>query len=166
MFLQLAQTDFAFRHSSHLFIAKQFEASLVTMCLTLRWPFKQFWQVCTVLILSSMQENISSPVTDLGRKWTATGIAAPLSSKVAIVTSALVIRLVFIFSGSGRGCFFTNFSSTLLVFDMSRILGLASEPCRHLLKLLGWCKPSRYQQLHVDLLLDVDTGNGVTVNGA
>lgn len=85
------------------------------MCLTLRWPFKQFWQVCTVLILSSMQENISSPVTDLGRKLTATGIAAPLSSKVAIVTSALVIRLVFIFSGSGRGCFFTNFSSTLCV---------------------------------------------------
>ena len=62
-----------------------------------------------------MQKNISSPVTDLGRKKTAAGIAAPLSSEVAIVTSALVIRLVFIFSGSGRGCFFTNFSSTLCV---------------------------------------------------
>ena len=115
LYLQVAQTDFDDRHSSHLLIAKQYEVSLDTICLTLRWTFKQFSQVCTVLMLSFMQENISSPVTDLGRKKTATVIAAPLSSEVAIVTSALVIRLIFIFSGSGRGCFFTNFSSTLSV---------------------------------------------------
>lgn len=115
LFLQPVQTDFAFRHSLHLPIAKEFEASLVTICVTPCWPFKQFSQVCTVLILPFMQENICSPVIDLGQKWTATGIAAPLSSEVAIIMSALLIRSVFIFSRSWRGCFFTNFLSTLCV---------------------------------------------------
>ena len=54
----------------------------------------------------------------------------------------------------------------LLVFAASRILGLASEPCRDLLKVLGLHQPSYYQQSRVDLLLDADAGSGVTANGA
>ena len=50
----------------------------------------------------------------------------------------------------------------LLVFAVSRILGLASEPCRD----LGLREPSYYQQSRLDLLLDADTGSGVTANGA
>ena len=44
---------------------------------------------------------------------------------------------------------------------VSRILGLASEPCRD----LGLREPSYYQQSRLDLLLDADPGSGVTAMG-
>ena len=83
-----------------------------------------------------MQENIF-----LLQSQILVGIEPPRTSH----TYTLVIRLVF--SGSDRDAFSRIYrplyvQDKLLVFAVSRILCLASEPCRDLLKLLGLREPS------------------------